>query len=650
MMRFGPWLALCVLAVSEAWASPPLDAYGKLPSIEGAQISPDGAHFAMILTDGDLRSVAIFKTSDRKAVKVIRAATAKIRQLQWAGPDDLIVTVSKDMEVVGLENDKREWFLASDYNIKTGKTQALLDRIDSRMDNGGRDLNTLNSEPMVRSINNKPHVFVESFHFSSGRGENSLYDFDPGTGIANLIGIGVDHTNAWLVDAKRRPLAQTLYDAKAKRWTLKVREGETLRPVKAFEQDIEHPAMIGLGRDGASVLLVVDTDTKDGSSRQDLVEFTPGAKDWGAPINDRATDEAIFDAQSNALIAVRTLVGDDSRYRFFNSADQKIWDGTVKAYPDSRVDLVSMSADHRKLIVTVDSPTEGEAYAIVDIDAHKGEWLGFNYDDAAKSMALKSPIAFKAADGLALTGYLTLPAGREARRLPLIVFPHGGPAARDEPGYDWWAQAMASRGYAVLQVNYRGSSGFGWDFMKAGFGEFGRKMQTDLSDGVRYLAAKGAIDPERVCIVGASYGGYAALAGATIDTGVYRCAVSMAGISDLKRVIDWSADDEHGGALSKRYWLRFMGVESPGVAKLDEISPIKRVDKVTIPVLLIHGKDDTVVNIAQSQVMYDALKRQGKDVELVVLPHENHHLLTGATRLQMLQATMAFLAKYNPAE
>ena len=130
---------------------------------------------------------------------------------------------------------------------------------------------------------------------------------------------------------------------------------------------------------------------------------------------------------------------------------------------------------------------------------------------------------------------------------------------------------------------------------------------------------------------GASYGGYAALAGATIDTGVYRCAVSMAGISDLKRVIDWSADDEHGGALSKRYWLRFMGVESPGVAKLDEISPIKRVDKVTIPVLLIHGKDDTVVNIAQSQVMYDALKRQGKDVELVVLPHENHHLLTGAT-------------------
>ena len=264
MMRFGPWLALCVLAVSEAWASPPLDAYGKLPSIEGAQISPDGAHFAMILTDGDLRSVAIFKTSDRKAVKVIRAATAKIRQLQWAGPDDLIVTVSKDMEVVGLENDKREWFLASDYNIKTGKTQALLDRIDSRMDNGGRDLNTLNSEPMVRSINNKPHVFVESFHFSSGRGENSLYDFDPGTGIANLIGIGVDHTNAWLVDAKGRPLAQTLYDAKAKRWTLKVREGETLRPVKAFEQDIEHPAMIGLGRDGASVLLVVDTDTKDG--------------------------------------------------------------------------------------------------------------------------------------------------------------------------------------------------------------------------------------------------------------------------------------------------------------------------------------------------------------------------------------------------
>ncbi len=229
---------------------------------------------------------------------------------------------------------------------------------------------------------------------------------------------------------------------------------------------------------------------------------------------------------------------------------------------------------------------------------------------------------------------------------PLIVLPHGGPAARDEPGFDWWAQAMASRGYAVLQINYRGSNGYGWKFLSAGFGQFGRKMQTDLSDGVRYLAAQGKIDPKRVCIVGASYGGYAALAGATLDPGVYHCAVSVAGISDLSRMV--SSQGAGSDELSKRYWLRFMGVEKAGDPVLDEISPIRHIDNVTIPILLIHGKDDTVVDYAQSQIMYDALKKAGKPVEFVTLAHEDHWLSTGATRLQMLEATMAFLAKNNP--
>jgi dipeptidyl aminopeptidase/acylaminoacyl peptidase len=171
-------------------------------------------------------------------------------------------------------------------------------------------------------------------------------------------------------------------------------------------------------------------------------------------------------------------------------------------------------------------------------------------------------------------------------------------------------------------------------------------MQTDLSDGVRYLAAQGVIDPKRVCIVGASYGGYAALAGAALDTGVYRCAVSVAGPSDLARFVSWSKSQNGVGAV--RYWTRFMGAEAARDPTLAEISPAAHVDRVTIPVLLIHGKDDTVVPLSQSELMADALRKAGKPVELVVQKGADHWLSNGDTRLATLTATMAFLEKNNP--
>jgi dipeptidyl aminopeptidase/acylaminoacyl peptidase len=175
-------------------------------------------------------------------------------------------------------------------------------------------------------------------------------------------------------------------------------------------------------------------------------------------------------------------------------------------------------------------------------------------------------------------------------------------------------------------------------------------MQTDLSDGVRYLVKEGIVDANKVCIVGASYGGYAALAGVTLDPGVYRCAVSVAGLSDLARMLRW---ESRGGADARdvtRYWDRFWGVSGGTDPLLNAISPIKHVDAVKVPVLLIHGRDDTVVPFEQSQVMFDALKDNKKDVEMVTLKKEDHWLSRGETRLQMLEATVAFLRAHNPPE
>ena len=213
------------------------------------------------------------------------------------------------------------------------------------------------------------------------------------------------------------------------------------------------------------------------------------------------------------------------------------------------------------------------------------------------------------------------------------------------------AQAFASRGYAVFQPNYRGTEGYGWDFEAAAWGQYGRKMQTDISDGLAELVRQGLVDPKRACIVGASYGGYAALAGVTLQQGLYRCAVSVAGVSDLKGMINRMEDWEGGrGNPEVRYYDRLLGAKSPDDPIVREVSPAAHADRADAPVLLIHGKDDTRVPFAQSQEMYSALKAAGKPVEFIELKDEDHFLSRQATRTQMIEAAVAFVTKHNPAE
>jgi dipeptidyl aminopeptidase/acylaminoacyl peptidase len=275
--------------------------------------------------------------------------------------------------------------------------------------------------------------------------------------------------------------------------------------------------------------------------------------------------------------------------------------------------------------------------------------LGNVYSNLSQTAEVRS-ITYIAQDGMIIPAFLTLPPGREPKDLPLVVLPHGGPATRDTARFDWWSQALASQGYAVLKPNFRGSD-LGWEFMSAGFGQWGRKMQTDLSDGVRHLVHEGIVDENRVGIVGASYGGYAALAGATLDTGVYRCAVSVAGISDLRKFYKWIRfKTGRKDSRSDRYLDRFLGVSGVDDPLLETLSPYKHATNVSIPILLLHGRDDTVVPFEQSKLMSKALKKAGKTFEFVKLKNEDHWLSRSETRLQMLQSTVEFLHKHNPPD
>src|SRR5690606_13015279 len=257
-----------------------------------------------------------------------------------------------------------------------------------------------------------------------------------------------------------------------------------------------------------------------------------------------------------------------------------------------------------------------------------------------------SAFEYTAADGLEMDGVLTLPPGLEPATLPLVVMPHGGPRLHDEVEIDWWAQAFASRGYAVFQPNFRGSSNRDSAFVRAGNGEWGRKMQTDISDGGAALAAQGTVDPARDCIVGASYGGYSALAGVTLQQGLYRCAVAVAPVSDLGMMYRTDRTESGGSAVVTRSLLEQLGPRSG----FDAVSPRRFAAQADAPILLIHGRDDIVVPFEQSARMADALKDAGRPHRLVELRAEDHWLSRAETRLLMLEEAVAFVQQHNPAD
>jgi dienelactone hydrolase len=634
-------------------APPPLEIYGGLPTIDEAKVSPDGKAIAMVRTQEGRRYLIVTRLADGSRAQM-GLGDAKVRQVDWIGTDDLAIVTSKTASIIGLSRQqRRENLMGYHLNLPTKKLRPLLAISPGKSETGtylrasGKNadvaatLNVLVGLPEVRVVNGTPALFLKGVAFKDRMGLLTAFRANLKTGEVDVVEFGEADTNDILLGASGEPVAQTIYDERSGRWSLRLKQRTGWRDARTVQALHDIPYIAGLGRDGASVLV-----GEMGDKGYVLREVSPEGV-FADPLPVEEVDDLTFDPVTQRLIGYQALVGDEDRYTFFDPADQRAWNSVRAAFKDTRVQLVSWSNDRRSIIVLTDSPTEGPAYALVDLNQKKASFIGPQYEHLLpEHISPTTPLTFKAGDGMELTGYLTTPRGVAAKNLPLVVFPHGGPASRDEPGFDWWAQAMASRGYAVLRVNFRGSAGFGWAHLSAGFGEWGRKMQSDLSDGVAHLAQSGKIDPKRVCIVGASYGGYAALAGAAFESGAYRCAASVAGLSDLRRFVDWSSD--RGGVDAQRWWTRFMGAENGRDPVLAAYSPALHADKVTAPILLVHGRDDTVVPLEQSRIMADALQRAGKPVELVIQPGEDHWLTRGETRLQMLQAVVAFLETHNP--
>lgn len=307
--------------------------------------------------------------------------------------------------------------------------------------------------------------------------------------------------------------------------------------------------------------------------------------------------------------------------------------------------LLDVSTDKNTWLIAAAGPTVPSTFYVYDLNARHLTLVASTRPFLPRTrLSEMEVVRYTASDGAELWGYLTTPAGPPGPR-PLIVLPHGGPEARDGYAYSFMVQFLASRGYSVFQPNYRGSEGSGRSFAAAGHLQWGRRMQADISDGVRRLIETGAADPQRICIAGGSYGGYAALAGATLTPELYRCVIAIAGVSDLVQMMASERAQEGRRSATYAYWQRLIGDPARDREALLAVSPARQVAAARAPILLIHGSDDWTVPIEQSEIMRDALQRAGKPVEYLRIEHENHFWSTWEpeNRQLMLASVERFL-------
>ncbi len=629
------------------------DLYSQYNIID-ADISPSGKLIAASIRgkDDDAIVVLDLATGEKKLVTRFnkdafgKQIDVRIGYVMWKTEDRLLFQVQSDGND-GLDYNK----MSRGSVLKLGNRLYAVDRTGKNLLPMFGDqyddalVGAFDTSDIASMLWNDPtHILIRV----GGWDGRSLFKVDVGTGRGKVVERQKEGIIDWWFDVEGAAVVRVEYSVGTLRYYRKLPDGKWKKYHSVRRQELEEQpdfSLIGPSGDPSKFYVLARPPGRD---RIGVYLYDLPNENFGEPLLENASYD-IASARASTDGKQMLYHCYDAHVRICDFADTKknaYMRGLRKYFDESaNVYIVDASEDENTLLLRVDGPSDPPAFYYYMVDKKAIEMVGVQQGALRnKALPTSAVINYKTRDGQQQAGYLTYPPGAQgAKGLPLVLLVHGGPQSRDRLEFDPWVQYLAARGYAVFQSNFRGSGGFGESYELSGHREWGRKMQDDLGDGVKTLVDQGIVDPARVCIAGGSYGGYAALAGAAFTPTAFKCAISIAGVGDLEALVRFKKKKYGADSDVFDHYVHKLGDPEKDLEILRAASPMYHVDAIKIPILLIHGDEDEIVPIEQSETMQAALDKSGKPTELVRLEDEGHGGFSKSHSKVMMSAIGSFL-------
>ena len=592
------------------------------PEKANFSLSPDGSFYAWMAPYRDMMNVFVREIGTENVTQLTFDTLRSVYGFFWANNDRILYIKDaggdENMKLFGVNKDGTDLKALADFPKVRAEMIDDLPDID---------------EYVIIGLNKRDPRLFDPYRLDINTGELTMLAENPG----NIVGWMTDHNGELrvgfaIVDGVNTSILYRDNEKAPFREILKTTFKETMSPQFFTFDNKKFYAVSNLGRDKTAAV-IFNPET----SQEDTILFENPDFD---------VDQLVYSRARKALLAARYTSWKRERY-FFDSEFEAMMADLKSKLGDIEFGLVSNNKAEDKFMVLAHSDKIRGIYYLYDKVSGTLEkvadatpWLD------PQEMATMNPVEYKSRDGLTIYGYLTLPKGytmETAKKLPVIVNPHGGPWYRDQWGFNPEVQFLANRGYAVFQMNFRGSTGYGRKFWEASFKQLGRAMQDDITDGVNWLIEKGIADKDRIAIYGASYGGYATLAGITGTPDLYAAAVDYVGVANMFTFMK----------TIPPYWepqlqmfYEMVGDPVRDSLMLREVSPVLNADKIKTPLFVAQGANDPRVNINESNQMVEALRNRGITVEYMVKEDEGHGFYNEKNQFDFYNAMEKFLAEH----